>query len=92
MSVKEASIKTKKYRIQITVAIYRNGNLSYKNEFLVPTIYTRRSEARGHIKKEINERLNFSMFFRSSRLDYDLVRYTEETTCNTFLRYCIIEE
>ena len=84
--------KTKKYRIQVTVAIYRDSSLSYKNEFIVPTIYMRRSEARGHIKKEIQERLEHSMFFRSSRPDYDLVRYTEETSCNTYLRYIVLEE
>ncbi|MBE7411347.1 MAG: hypothetical protein L6Q54_01185 [Leptospiraceae bacterium] len=82
----------KKYKIQITVSIYRNGLLSYKNEMTVPSVYNRRSEARGHIKKEIRERLDSSNFFRSTRLDYDLVRYTEEATCNTFIRYCIREE
>lgn len=92
VALKLTSVRIKKYRIQVTVAIYREGNLSYKNEFIVPTVYTRRSEARGHIKKEIKERLKNSMFFRSTRLDYDLVRYAEETTCNTFIRFIIIEE
>ena len=84
--------KTKKYRVQIRVSVYRDNMLSYKSEFTVPTVYSRRSEARGHIKKEIKERLSHSMFFRSSRLDYDLVKYSEEASCNTFLRYSIIEE
>ncbi|MCC5814625.1 MAG: hypothetical protein JJT78_07710 [Leptospira sp.] len=65
--------------------------LSYKSELLVPTLYGRRSEARAHIKKEIVERLEHSNFFRSPRLDYDLVRYTEEARCNTFLRYSILD-
>ncbi|WCL48205.1 hypothetical protein [Leptospira sp. GIMC2001] len=81
----------KKYKILITVAIYREGILSYKSELLVPNLYNRRTEARGHIKKEISERLLHSNFFRSPRLDYDLVRYTEEATCNTFLRYSIMD-
>ena len=81
----------KKYKILITVAIYREGILSYKSELLVPNLYNRRTEARGHIKKEISERLQHSNFFRSPRLDYDLVRYTEEATCNTFLRYAIMD-
>lgn len=82
----------KKYKIQITVSIYRNGLLSYKNEMFVPSVYSRRSEARGHIKKEISERLKTSNFFRSTRIDYDLVRYSEEATCNTFIRYSIKED
>ena len=86
------TINQKKYKVQITVSIYRNGLLSYKNEMTVPSFYLRRSEARGHIKKEIKERLESSNFFRSTRIDYDLVRYTEEATCNTFIRYSIREE
>ncbi|EQA47079.1 hypothetical protein LEP1GSC050_0635 [Leptospira broomii serovar Hurstbridge str. 5399] len=31
-----------------------------------------------------------SSFFRSPRPDYDLVRYSDEATCNTFLRYRIV--
>lgn len=81
----------KKYKIMITVAIYREGILSYKSELLVPSLYKRRSEARAHIKKEIKDRLDHSNFFRSPRLDYDLVRYTEEAKCNTFLRYSILD-
>lgn len=79
------------YKILITVAIYRDGILSYKSELLVPSLYGRRTEARAHIKKEISERLMHSNFFRSPRLDYDLVRYTEEARCNTFLRYSIVD-
>ncbi len=84
-------MEERQYKILITVAIYRDGVLSYKSELLVPSLYRRRSEARAHIKKEISERLEHSLFFRSPRLDYDLVRYTEEARCNTFLRYTIVD-
>ncbi|GIX42802.1 MAG: hypothetical protein KatS3mg129_2535 [Leptospiraceae bacterium] len=80
------------YRIQLTVAVYKNKKLAYKNEMVVPTWYTRRSEARAHIKKEINKRLKESDFFISPRVDYDLVRYSQEGSCNTYIRYRIIEE
>lgn len=85
------TIQDKKYKVLITVAIYRSGILSYKSELMVPSLYLRRTEARAHIKREISERLEYSQFFRSPRLDYDLVRYTEEATCNTFLRYSIMD-
>ncbi|ABJ75409.1 Hypothetical protein LBL_4278 [Leptospira borgpetersenii serovar Hardjo-bovis str. L550] len=78
------------YRIRVTVAVYRNSILSYKNEIIIPSEYFRRTEARAHIQKEISERLLHSNFFRSPRRDYDLVRYAEEATCNTFLRYRIL--
>ena len=59
---------------------------------LVPTVYQRRSESRAHIKREIKERLRNSNFFISPRVDFDLVRYTQEASCNTYLRYRIVEE
>lgn len=81
---------SKLYRIQLVVAIYRNGCITYRSEIVVPSAYSRRNEARMHIEKEIRERLLHSNFFRSTRPDYDLVRYTEEGSCTTFLRYRIL--
>ncbi|PJZ69241.1 hypothetical protein CH373_14595 [Leptospira perolatii] len=83
--------ENKSYRIRLTVAIYRNNILSYKNDIVVPSFYPRRNEARAHISREVKERLAHSSFFRSPRPDYDLVRYSEEATCNTFLRYRIVQ-
>lgn len=80
------------YRIQLTVAVYRNKKLAYKKEVIVPTWYTRKSEARSHIKQDIEKRLKESDFFISPRVDYDLVRYSMEGNCNTYIRYRIIEE
>ena len=81
-----------RFRIKLTVAVYKEKKLAYRNDMLVPTIYTRRSESRAHIKKEIKERLRNSNFFISPRVDFDLVRYTNEASCNTYLRYRIVEE
>ncbi|MCS7204657.1 MAG: hypothetical protein NZ853_03070 [Leptospiraceae bacterium] len=80
------------YRIQLTVAVYKDKKLAYKKEVIVPTWYTRRSEAREHIRKEIERRLKETDFFISPRVDYDLVRYTQEGSVNTYIRYRIIEE
>ncbi len=80
------------FRIKLTVAVYREKKLVYRNDMVVPTFYLRRSEARAHIKKEIKDRLRNSNFFISPRVDFDLVRYTQEASCNTYLRYRIIEE
>ncbi len=81
-----------RFRIKLTVAVYKDKKLVYRNDMLVPTLYHRRSEARAHIKKEIRDRLGNSNFFISPRVDFDLVRYTQEATCNTYLRYRIVEE
>ncbi|MBU42931.1 MAG: hypothetical protein CMN76_06915 [Spirochaetaceae bacterium] len=81
-----------RFRIQLTVAVYKLKRLTYKNDMIVPTVYHRRSEARAHIKKEIQDRLKNTDFFVSPRVDYDLVRYTNEASCNTYLRYRIVED
>lgn len=81
-----------RFRIKLTVAVYKDKKLVYRNDMLVPTTYHRRSEARAHIKREIRERLRASNFFISPRVDFDLVRYTQEASCNTYLRYRIVEE
>jgi hypothetical protein len=81
-----------RFRIKLTVAVYKDKKLVYRNDMLVPTVYQRRSESRAHIKKEIKERLRNSNFFISPRVDFDLVRYTQEASCNTYLRYRIVEE
>ncbi|HMU85900.1 MAG TPA: hypothetical protein PKE49_04160 [Leptospiraceae bacterium] len=79
------------YRIRLTVAVYREKRLVYRNEMNLPTLYVRRSECRAHVKKEIENRLRNSNFFLSPRVDFDLVRYADEASCNTYLRYRIVE-
>ncbi|MDH5656896.1 MAG: hypothetical protein OEZ34_13365 [Spirochaetia bacterium] len=86
------SDKNLNYRIKMTVAVYRNKKLVYRNELVLPGQFEKRSETRIQIKKEINERLRNSNFFISPRVDFDLVRYTQEASCNTYLRYRIVEE
>lgn len=92
--IENGNLETKEvfYRIQLTVAVYKDKRLAYKKEVIVPTWYIRRSEARNHIKQEIEKRLRESDFFISPRVDYDLVRYSQEGSCNTYIRYRIIEE
>lgn len=80
------------YRVKMTVAVYRSKKLVYRNDLVIPGNFTKRSEARIQIKKEIHERLNNSNFFISPRVDFDLVRYTQEASCNTYLRYRITEQ
>ena len=80
------------YRIKLTVAVYKNKKLVYRNDMLVPTLYKRRSECRAHIRKETQHRLRSANFFLSPRIDFDLVRYTQEASSNTYLRYRIMEE
>ena len=80
------------YRIKLTVAVYKDKKLVYRNDMLVPMLYQRRSECRAHIRRETQHRLRNSNFFLSPRIDFDLVRYTQQATSNTYLRYRIMEE
>lgn len=82
---------TKKYKVLQTLAVYRSGELSYKSSVATPYSFEKRKEARFYIEKEIENRLNFSYFFRSNRYEYDLVKYSEEASINTYIRYSIQE-
>jgi hypothetical protein len=83
--------KDSEYRIKMTVVVYKDRRLVYRNELLIPGRFEKRSEARIQIRREINNRLKNSNFFVSPRVDFDLVRYTHEASCNTYLRYRILE-
>lgn len=79
------------YQIQLCIGVYRDGKLVYQNEMKVPVRYPDSVQARRHIESDIEYRLNHSLFFRSPRPDYDIVKYSEEATCNTYLRYSVLE-
>ncbi len=81
-----------RYRIKLTVVVYQNKKLVHKNDMVVPTTYRRRSEARAHITREKKERLKNTNFFISPRADFDMVRYSEQASLNTYIRYRILEE
>ena len=71
-----SSASPSRFRIKLTVAVYKDKKLVYRNDMMVPTLYDRRSEARAHIKKEIRDRLRNSNFFISPRVDFDLALYS----------------
>ena len=80
------------YYIKLSVAVYTDKKLAYRNDIVIPLPYVHRHECRLQIKKEIKARLRNSNFFISPRMDFDLVRYSNEASCNTYLRYRIVKE
>ena len=85
-------IVERRYRAKLSMSVYKKKRLVYRNDMFVSSIYTKRSKCRDDIKSAIREKLKKSNFFISPRFDYDLVRYSEEASCNTYLRYRIVEE
>ncbi len=78
------------YQIKLIVSIEKNQIIDCKNDFLVPTIYKQVKEAQFHIIMDVEHRLADSMYFRSPKKGYDLIRYSREASVNTYLTYRII--
>ncbi len=78
------------YRIKLIVVIEDNGTFKDKSEYVVPTIYQNLKEAQFHILMDIEYRLGNTMFFRSQKKGFDLVRYARETSLNTYLSYRVL--
>ena len=78
------------YQIKLIVSTEKNNRIEYKNEFVVPTVYETIKEAQFHIIMDVEHRLLNTMYFRSQKKGYDLVRYSREALVNTYLAYRII--
>ena len=81
---------SKGYKIKLVVAIEDNGEFTETKEYIVPTVYKTLRMARFHILMDIEHRLGNTMFFRSQRQGFDLVRYSKEVALNTYLAYKIL--
>ena len=78
------------YRIKLRIAVEKNLVFTTKNEILVPTLFDSLQDARNEIISDINHRLGDSFYFRSQKMGFDLVRYSQEASLNTYLAYRII--
>ena len=78
------------YRIKLIVTIEKQGHFKNRNEIVIPTIYTSLQESQEDIMNDIKFRLQNSLYFRSQRVGYDLIRYGKEASINTYLAYRII--
>ena len=79
----------KGYKIKLIISIEKNKKIEYQNEFIVPTLYEKLKEAKFHIFTDIEYRLVNTMYFRSPKKGYDLIKYSKEATINTYLSYDI---
>jgi hypothetical protein len=78
------------YRIKLCIARENSGKLSVRNEIILPGKFVTLDEILGQIERDISERLTNTLFFRSQRFGYDLVRYHNVAQDNTLLAYRVI--
>jgi hypothetical protein len=78
------------YRIKMIVAIEKDNIFSYRNELIVPVFYEDIEKAQDHITRDIEKRLLESMYFRSQKSGFDLVRYGNTAMSNTYIAYRIV--
>ena len=86
----EFDISYSGYRIKMIVAIEKDNVITYKNELIVPVLYEDIESAQKHITGDIHKRLYESMYFRSQKTGFDLVRYSNTATSNTYIAYRIV--
>ena len=78
------------YKIKMIIAIEKDNIFAYRNELLVPVLYNDISEAQNHVNRDIERRLKDSMYFRSQKTGFDLVRYGNTALSNTYIAYRIL--
>jgi hypothetical protein len=78
------------YKIKMIIAIEKDNIFAYRNELIVPVLYNDISEAQAHVTRDIDRRLKDSMYFRSQKTGFDLVRYGNTATSNTYIAYRIL--
>lgn len=78
------------YRIKLCIARENSGKLSVRNEIILPGKFVTLDETLTQIEADIADRLHNSLFFRSQRYGYDLIRYHNVAQDNTLLAYRVI--
>jgi hypothetical protein len=83
-------VPEKYYKLLTIKATYSEDQLVEKEEFVSSDIFHRRSDAWEEMEESIQIYLAGSLFFRSPRPDYQLVRYEDECRKKTYLRLKIV--
>ncbi len=78
------------YRIKLLIAIEKNGVIRNKNEIFLNTRYRHLHDAYFDIEMDIKNRLRDQSYFRTNRIGFNLVHYSECATLNTFMAYRIM--
>ena len=81
---------TQHYKIKLIVAVEKNYIMTTRNEILVPKTYRNLEEAQKHIEMDMQCRINENLYFRSQKMGYDLVRYSQMALLNTYISYRVI--
>ncbi|MDH5717760.1 MAG: hypothetical protein OEZ22_08990 [Spirochaetia bacterium] len=78
------------YRVKLIVAVERDNMIKTRNQIIVPKVYDTLEEAQAHVEMDLKYRLSDSLYFRSQKLGYALVRYSREASLNTYISYRIV--
>ncbi|MDH5720918.1 MAG: hypothetical protein OEZ13_09955 [Spirochaetia bacterium] len=81
---------SERYKIKLIVAVEKNSTIGTRNEILIPRVYHSLEEARENIEMDIKSRLKNNMYFRSQKLGYELVRYSQTASVNTYITYRVM--
>jgi hypothetical protein len=75
------------YRVKILIAMQRDGVFVHRNEFLHPESFALLDDALSFCSRDIQEKLQTGNYFRSQLYGFDLVRYRNLASQNTYIAY-----
>lgn len=78
------------FRIKLVVSLEKENAIKTRNELLIPGVYENLHDALKDIQLDISRRLSNSLYFRSTKFGYDLVKYSNLASVNTYLSYRIV--
>lgn len=77
----------KEYRVKIIVSLEKEGTFFHQNEIFLSGGFASIEEAETAIRKDMRDRLEKSLYFRSQLPGFDLVYYGEIGARNTYVAY-----
>ena len=78
------------YKIKLIIAVEKDFIMNTKNEFVSPEIFQSLEESQKSIEMDIECRIKNGLYFRSQKPGYDLVRYSQTATLNTYIAYRVL--
>jgi len=83
-------VKGNAYRVKMSIFSEKDGSIKSKNEMLFAQTFYSIEEAVERINSDIYEKIHNSLYFRSQKIGFDLVFYTDVARNNTYIAYRVL--
>ena len=76
--------------MKLVICLERDGQFYNQNELFLPGTFPTIEEAEAEIRRDMRERMQKSLYFRSQQAGYDLVFYGDVASRNTYVAYRVV--